>query len=360
MAKRPETVPDRKKARDELEKLWETVLNDEALTAPDPVSRLINHDQVSIRFCLPTQLLGKLTDHSLDAMSLQRGDGSDGKWDPRGFASQVIVPWNRKNQNVLGASGDPYVSNPLRRPRVDSGLDQAGDREGWENLGTLLTQVQEKNDPEHTKQAVIQVLTAIRERLKELTFVYVLPDRISRDQAVGLAKQFLSEKSGGDRGVAVAAAAFEAIRERLGHYTEVRRGVVNASDAATLAAGDLECTDHNGEIILAVEVKERLIRLEDVQAALIKAREAGVKELIICSHGPAEKDYATISSAIDNAWASGTNIYSVTIGDFLLNVLPILGEQGGKSFIANVGKQLDKFNTQPKHRKAWKELLDGL
>jgi hypothetical protein len=90
---------------------------------------LVSSEQTAIRFCLPTQLLGKLAGPGLDAMCLQRGDGQSGRWDPRGFAARVVVPWNRTNQNVLGPSGDPYVSNPLRRPRVDDGLTQMSDRE---------------------------------------------------------------------------------------------------------------------------------------------------------------------------------------------------------------------------------------
>ncbi|MBK8456500.1 MAG: restriction endonuclease, SacI family [Phyllobacteriaceae bacterium] len=72
---------------------------------PNPASQiasLVNSEQTAIRFCLPTQLLGKLTEPSLDALCLQRGDGADGRWDPRSFASAVIVPWNRASQNVLG------------------------------------------------------------------------------------------------------------------------------------------------------------------------------------------------------------------------------------------------------------------
>jgi hypothetical protein len=359
MAQR-QTVPDRDRAKEILHELWETVLDDDSLNASDAIRSLINHNQVSIRFCLPTQLLGKLTEPSLDVLSLQKGKGQPGQWDPRGFATQTIVPWNRKNQSVLGASGDPYVSNPLRRPRLDYGLDQMADREGWDSLCSVLNEIETTNAPAHTKNVLVEALAAIRDRLRELTFVYVLPDRLSLEQAAQLAENFLSERSGGDRGLAVAAAIFETIRERLGYYKEIRRGVVNAADAATKSAGDLECVDRNDRIIVAVEVKERPLGLDDIQSALTKARQAGVKELIFCAHGVVEKEAAPVEAAIAGAWASGTSIYCIAIGGFLRNILPLLGEQGIKSFVANVGKQLDQFNTQPRHRKAWKNLLDGL
>jgi hypothetical protein len=234
------------------------------------------------------------------------------------------------------------------------------DREGWESLCAVLNDVETKNHPEHTEKIFIETLAAIRDRLQGLTFRYVLPDRISLKQAETLTKDFLAEKSGGDRGLAVAAAIFEAIRYRFGDYLEIRRGMINAADAATKSAGDLECVGSDGQVVVAAEVKDRRIRLDDIQAALAKAREVGVKELIFFSHGIIEKEFSVVEESITTAWASGTNIYCVTIGEFLRNVFPLVGEQGIKSYVIHVGNQLDKFNTQPKHRKAWKDLLDGL
>ena len=139
MAKAKGSRPDRDIAGKLLHELWEQVLADDGLLPSEATRALINSNQTSVRFCLPTQLLGKLTDNTLDALCLQKGDGADPtRWDPRGFATRVIVPWNHENQNVLGPSGDPYVSNPLRRARVDSGLDQMADRAEWEALWVMV------------------------------------------------------------------------------------------------------------------------------------------------------------------------------------------------------------------------------
>jgi len=252
---RASAIPDREKAKKKLDELWTTVLDDTEAKASTEIIALVNSEQTSIRFCLPTQLLGKLIDPTLDALCLQRGDGSSGRWDPRSFASKVIVPWNRTNQNVLGKSGDPYVSNPLRRPRVDQGLEQMADRDQWDRLVQILQRVQIADDPASTEAALYQVLVAIRDRLREFTFLYVVPPRVSIWQAEDLVTDFLSEKSGGDRGLAVVAALFETIRNRLAIYHKVRRGVINAADSATDAAGDLECISEDGQIVLVVEVR---------------------------------------------------------------------------------------------------------
>lgn len=343
-----------------MDRLWRSVLDDETTGAPPHIGDLVNSGQTAIRFCLPTQLSGEITEPDLDALCLQRGDGSKGRWDPRGFAAQVVVPWNRDNQNVLGKSGDPYVSNPLRRPRVDHGLDQMADRDQWERLCGVLRDVETRGDPIYTQLVLLQVLAAIRDRLRDLTFVYLVPQRVSLGQAESLVETFLSEKSGGDRGLAVAASLFEAVRGRLGIYKEVRRNVVNAADAVTNSAGDLECVGPDGDIALAVEVKERRIGDADVHGAIAKAREFGVRELLLCTGGIAANEQEAVAKTFANAWASGTNLYHATIGDLMRGVLPLLGEVGIRDFVAQIGSQLDRFSTQPKHRKAWKALLDAL
>lgn len=352
--------PDRAAAKKLLEDKWDAVLHDDTECSRADIVALVNSDQTAIRFCLPTQLLGKLTDRSLDALCLQRGDGEPGRWDPRGFAVRVVVPWNRKNQSVLGPSGDPYVSNPLRRHRLDDGLEQMADRDQWEALCKVLRDTEDAEDEDRINLVFTETLRAVRDRLRQFDFTYLVPARISLTQTITLTERFLSEPSGGDRGLAVAAAFFEMLGRRLNVYAEVRRGVVNAADAATGAAGDLECIGADGTIALAVEVKERNIADADVHDAVAKARKFAVRELIFCCPGIVVKDRAAIEQTFAAAWASGTNLYRVSLMELIGAVLPLLGEDAIRSFVFLIGRQLDAFSTQPLHRRAWKTLLDSL
>ena len=61
-----------------------------------------------------------------------------------------------------------------------------------------------------------------------------------------------------------------------------------------------------------------------------------------------------------DAWASGTNIYEAEVMGLIHNVLPLTGSSGVRSFVVHIGRQLDAFDTQPRHRKEWKALLDTL
>lgn len=360
MATRRPTVPDRERAKSILNELWEEVLETDKRQATPIISSLINSNEASIRFCLPTQLLGKLADHNLDALCLQRGDGSDGRWDPRSFAARVIVPWNRANQSVLGSGADPYVSNPLRRPRVDHGLEQMAHRDEWDQLCCILREVEGRNDISYTHEVFLGVLSVIRDRLREFTFSYIVPERVSLQQAEAIVTRFLSERSGGDRGLAIAAALFETIRDRFGIYREIRRGVINAADAATKSAGDLECLGADGQLLLAVEVKERRIGDDDIHIAVAKAREFSVRELIFCCDGIVASERPAVEKTLASVWASGTSVYQLTIRELMRGVLPLTGEAGIRTFISQIGRQLDAFGTQPRHRRAWKAILDAI
>lgn len=199
MAKRARApvVPDRERAKATLEDMWRTVLETESANDWTEITEPVNSPQTAIRFCLPTQLLGKLVNPELDAMCLQKGDGTGGRWDPRGFASSIIVPWNRSNQSVLGPSGDPYVSNPLRRPRVDSGLDQMGDREPWEKLCGISGKIETAGNSAYTMHVFLEVLRVIHDGLRDLNSIYITPPRTNLKQTEALAGEFCPRKVAG-------------------------------------------------------------------------------------------------------------------------------------------------------------------
>lgn len=78
------------------------------------IKHCLTCDTKSYRYVLPTQLLSKAVDHSLDCRSLQAAFASRGSFDAHTIAHKVIVPFDKENHNVLGGSNEPYVNNPLR------------------------------------------------------------------------------------------------------------------------------------------------------------------------------------------------------------------------------------------------------
>jgi hypothetical protein len=375
MAKRKSETEavDFKKATQLLSCHWDSI-NQDASEKPDldsvsdpllkkAIHQSVNHRQVAYRFCLLIQLLGKLTNSTIDSLRLQKkkDDPDDVTgWDARSLGSRVVAPFNRKQENVLGTSGDPYVGNPMRIPRMFRDDKSKKDIEGWNTLVDILEQVEHRKDPCFTEAVFRQVLLEILRRQHALHFAYPVPPRVSLETALVLAERFLGEKSGGDRGQALCAALFDAIGRHLGLYEQVRRAAINASDKATGQAADLECVDSLGKVVIAVEIKERSLTLTDLEGTLHKCRQLDIKDIFFTAQGVKKEDQTSINERISSAFASGQNVYVFQFLDFARSILAIGGEPLRRTFLSKVGENLDNWNIQPRHRQAWKTLLEGV
>jgi hypothetical protein len=367
----PETL-DLKRAEELLEAHWQAVVAEISekpnieyvadATLRQAIHDSVNHKQVAYRFCLPIQLLGKLTNAKLDCLRLQKrkGDPNDiSGWDARTLGSKVVAPFNQKEENVLGTSNDPYVGNPMRIPRMVRDDRSKKDVAGWNILVDVLEQVELQHNPDFTKMVFRQVLLEIFRRQKSLRFTYPLPPRISLENALLLAHRFLEQKSGGDRSLALCGALFDAIGIHFDLYARVDRARINASDEATGQAADLECVNAEGEVVLAIEVKERTLTLTDVEGTLRKCRKRKIKDIFFAASRVKKDEQSAIDERIARAFASGQNLYAFDLFDFARSVLALGGEPMRITFLQKVGEHLDLWNTQPSHRQAWKKLLES-
>jgi len=97
---------DLKRAAELLETHWQTVVT-EASAKPDiryitdvnlcnAIQASVNHKQVTYRFCLPVQFLGKLTNRMLDSLRLNRPTAKPGRDFWRVYNSPMsfkFFPW---------------------------------------------------------------------------------------------------------------------------------------------------------------------------------------------------------------------------------------------------------------------------
>jgi|FLYL01.1.fsa_nt_gi hypothetical protein len=64
-----------------------------------------------------------------------------------------------------------------------------------------------------------------------------------------------------------------------------------------------------------------------------------------------------VQALIDHEFVSGHNIYITTLSALAREVLQLLGEQGRREFVAEVGKQLEQYRSDVHHRRVWADLL---
>jgi len=327
----------------------------------EAVAKSINHSQVSYRYCLPIQLLGKLTNPHIDSRRLQRGaDDSATAWDARSLGSKVIAPFVKEQESVLGTSGDPYVGNPMRIPKMERYDKTKSDVPGWNRLLDVLDAVEKRRDARFTQSVFRQVLLEIYRRQQTLRFSYPVPPRISLDDILGISERFISERSGGDRALALAGALFDVIGNHFGLFAEVNRARINASDEAIGQVADLECVDGTGKIVLAVEVKDRALTLADVEGTIMKTRNREIQEVFFTAPKVNSTDADKIKVRLNSAFAAGQSFYVFDFFSLARAVLALGGNAMRRLFLQKVGDHLDTWATQPSHRQAWKRLLESL
>ena len=345
-----------------LRAMWSEGLEETNPEIDNRIDELINGEVVSIRYALLTQLLGKLTDHSRDALSIQRGDADTanaaGRWDARSFCQANVVPWVSEAEQVLGTSPDPYVNNPLRRPRLDAGYEPRRASSNWAALVTILETVQELDDPIYTEAQLRRCLASLAQRYKNLAVPFDVPSRISLDVATNLVSIYLATPSGGERAQIIVAALMRTISNRFGIFDRVVRQAINEADAAGDRPGDIVCCQDD-KVVLAVEVKDRMVTLQDVDSAIGKARRSNVTEVLFAS-GPTQGNTPEITERAQSEFSLGTNIYQLEIDTLLRVVLTIGGETSRSEFLTLVGEELNERVTQPTHKLDWQNLLRSL
>lgn len=329
----------------------------------EAIHRSINSRTKTYRYVLPTQLLAKVVAPSLDCRCLQAARGGKGAFDARSLCHKVIVDFDKQNDFVLGGSAEPYVNNPLRQPEVSAKYrSKQKDKEGWDDLCRVLEAVEKKNLPEFTRLIFRRTLSEIYGRLSEVSIIYPVPRRISLSRNLDLIRKYLAEHSGGDRMLAISSALFLLIGQQFGLFREVRRGNINAADAQSGLVADMECIGGEGEVVMAVEVKDRQIAVNQIKDKLIGARARQITEILFIAQGGIIDDQREEAGGfMEREFAAGQNIY--LFNDLLLLVqvvLVLLGEKGRRKFLELIGRELDRFQSDIKHRRAWKNLLSEL
>jgi hypothetical protein len=321
----------------------------------------LNCQEIGYHYVLLTQLMAKVADPKRDCRALQDQAPVPGAFDARTIAHSVSVTFDRQQlDGALGRSPSPYLINSLRSPLLDpNDVKKRKDKEGWRRVCQVAVEVENKNDPEFTANVFRQVLLEIYRKLGSTTIKYNIPLRSSLAQVVDAIRTFTAEKSGGDRPLALTAALFQTI----GKYTKlfepsVRRGKINASDESSGQVADVECVDAQGDIVIAIEVKDKTVLVSDLEEKLGATREKSIKEVFFVS-ARGNKEAEDVPVRVAKEFASGQNLYVCNLVELAQAFLALMGEASRRDFLIDVGEQLDKYS-DTKHRLAWKRALDEM
>jgi SacI restriction endonuclease len=349
-------------ARELLDSEWQRSATAESSALSDReigecIDSLVDARTKSYRYAVIVQLLAKATDPSLHAASLQKQASLRGAFDARSLCDEVVVPFDRRNDAVLGGSSEPYANNPLRIPAIlPKYRKQQRQKTEFDQLCRVVDFAQ--NNPSAARDLLAHALGAVRRRLESTRVIYPVPIRTSLDKTLELVAAFLDERTGGARLEALMLALFRTLGERFGAFSQVTCQHVNSADASTGMIADIECTDAASTLVLAVEVKDRQLTLKHTQDKLPAARQRGLKELLFLVTGGVQSDDApAIAALIKREFEAGQNIYVFEHLDFTRFVAMLLGEVGRRHFLVAVGNCLDQQRAAVEDRRRWRDLL---
>lgn len=349
-----------------LHKAWGASV--QSASSPDShlaelADRVFGGSETGYKKAIVIQAAGKAADPELDAQAMQKGERSAGSWDAREFAKQTFVKWNLAVNAPFSHSTDPYVSNPYRVLRFDeSQRSQRQKKLEFDSALGVLEYLNRTNDAAEAFENLVEVLRGLRRWIADKDVAYPLPLRASMPSVMEAIKTFLSLKSGGSRLQATVAALISSLSAAGFQIAEIASAHVNASDKSSQRAGDISYAADDR--IAAVEVKDKPLTQDELQASIDKARVASVTDLLFVIRSDtllsSDLPASDLERLVDDQFSSGLNVYVESFADFSRICLALIGEAGRRKFLEEVGKSLPDQGADISHKWDWAGIVKSL
>ncbi len=214
-------------------------------------------------------------------MSIKASDNVARAYSARMLCHEVLVPASRVHGFDLGVTGrEPLNNQPFfRYERIDQ-MDRIRDRVGLLLLLASLRKIDQLSAAE-AGEALASFLyerTAVADLKRRTTLLDVA---LGVRQAVRAADCFVREEAdGGKRGQALVAGVLDLV------FPEVRMGRVN--DPSRRFPGDVQAMV-GVQVVLAVEVRQKLVGPDEALAFARAAAEAGVVNAAVAALAPGQE-----------------------------------------------------------------------
>ena len=137
---------------------------------------------------------------------------------------------------------------------------------------------------------------------------------------------------------------------------------MNSADTSTKKAGDVTFSTDTASF--AAEVKDRPLNEAEVMASINKARISNASDLmfIVRAKNPFENgfDEDAFDAICVSQFSSGLNIYLERFENFSGVCLSLVGEDGRRTFLEEVGNSLAEQKADISHKWAWSNIVKAL
>lgn len=228
------------------------------------------------RYILVTALLAKACDETIDALSLQAGDESDGAYDARSLCHQVLVPFERECvPNSMGNSNEPYLNKPARFPRLTlhNAVRRGNDKKTLELAIDILSQIKTKEEAKRYLGSAVYTLQVLSRQYDDKFNINqsIIGNFTVVQNILDLSYKILKQNCEGESSALVVSAIEQIASPEL----TVVPHKVNESGSSSKEVGDIDVYNSD-EIVRSIEVKDKNFSKEDVEHAISKFISAGI------------------------------------------------------------------------------------
>lgn len=353
---------DEETAKQLLEMEWNTVQSSEKTQYVEQqiaqkIQDIFNASQLTYKYILFTNILAKAVNPEIHYRSMQAGSELDGAYNARSLGHKVVVEWEKENGERFGGSNEPFLNKPARDPEFaleNAARSQSAQKRLYNLLETLEDQTNaDEVDPLNIlRQALYEFL-----QLEPQTVEYKDPSDVPYRKIAPLIKQYLSTSGGGERLAAVTAGVYRTYYSQAGDGWTIDAEHANTPDEFSKSAGDVELF-REGQLIRAIEVKDKPAERSDIQHTIAKAKEAKLGEylFVVGSGWQSESEKQAAITDIENASIEIILVYP----EELIAMLKFVGDAGRVEFTRVVGEYLNDMRATSANKDTWKSIVESL
>lgn len=310
------------------------------------------------RYILFTALLAKATNNEIDILSLQKGDGKNGKYDARSLCHKVVVPFETlKLPGCLGGSNEPFLNKPARFASLS--LNNAVRRgRDFQTLSEVIGILSEISNSEtaykYLKSALFVLKKLSAEYISKFSVGDCLIDISEFSQLVLDYVYSITEHSLEGEVCPLVVAQLEQMY--LGKDFKVEPHKVNQSGASSKEVGDIDIYDKDKNLVYSIEVKDKNFSKQDVIHAITKFKQADLSASLfiygknvsfdedeifhILKEIGREGHYCCLISILHYAKLRISDLKTLTIRDFVDGLLKFAKVINAKDDTINVIKDI--------------------
>lgn len=240
------------------------------------IREILRGTHKTYRYILVTALLAKATNDEINILSLQKGDGGDGKYDARSLCHKVLVPFETlKLPGCLGSSNEPYLNKPARFVSLSltNTVRRGKDFQTLSDVIDVLSNISSSSDAYKYLKSALSVMKEVsKEYVSKFSVGDALIDISEFSQLVLDYIYAITEHSLEGEVCPLIVSQLEQMY--LGEDFKVEPHKVNQSGASSKEVGDIDVYDNNKKLIYSIEVKDKDFSKQDVAHAIAKFRQA--------------------------------------------------------------------------------------